>query len=569
MVLIMTFRLVAKIGDRLQKFPLAPGEFVIGSSPESDIRFGHPTVSRRHAVLRVADGTVKAEDLGSSNGTRVGGSRIAEETILTPGAEIRFGSVETRLEVVGDDDVEAGIAFSGAFEAVEKDRTGAEMPPSTIGPTALEAFSLGHLPELVERLARGESRDEIARAVGAALLRSLPCRRVEILVPSDGESGVLFSGGRECSDPTTEVTVSAGEGIELRVAFAGSSLANTFQPLLRVAAALVSAAGPRERAASGAPAIRPESPRPPDPPTLVNAMQEIYDQAARIAPSRVSVLIRGDSGTGKELLARYLHAASDRQDQPLVTLNCAALPRDLLESELFGVERGVATGVDARAGKFEAAHGGTLFLDEIGDMAPETQARILRVLAEGEVYRIGGHDAHPADVRVISATNRDLTAMLDDGGFRVDLYHRIADWVVHLPGLRERRADIPNLAAHFLSRACAERGTRIAGISRAALTALKAHGWPGNVRQLEKEMGRAALFLEDGELLESSRLQPEITAGAVTGQDDDLKSILEQTEKDHIERVLGECGGDVSDAAERMGIGVSTLYRRMKHLGIS
>jgi transcriptional regulator with PAS, ATPase and Fis domain len=297
-------------------------------------------------------------------------------------------------------------------------------------------------------------------------------------------------------------------------------------------------------------------------------MRDIYDQAARIAPSRVSVLIRGDSGTGKELLARYLHAASDRADEPLVTLNCAALPRDLLESELFGVERGVATGVDARAGKFESAHGGTLFLDEIGDMAPETQARILRVLAEGEVYRIGGHEAQPADVRVISATNRNLEDMLDDGGFRSDLYHRISDWVVELPPLRRRRADIPNLAAHFLGRACADRGVRAAGISRAALTALVAFDWPGNVRQLEKEMGRAALFIEDGALLESSMLQASIVQKPVHGTGDDLKIVMESAERIHIERILAECAGDVAAAAERMGIGTSTLYRRMKALSI-
>ncbi len=298
-------------------------------------------------------------------------------------------------------------------------------------------------------------------------------------------------------------------------------------------------------------------------------MREIYEQAARIAPSRVSVLISGESGTGKELLARYLHAASDRAEKPLVTLNCAALPRDLLESELFGVERGVATGVDARAGKFESAHGGTLFLDEIGDMAPETQARILSVLAEGEVYRIGGHTAQPADVRVISATNRDLTAMLDEGGFRTDLYHRISDWVVELPPLRKRRADIPNLAAHFLGRTCAERGVRAAGISRAALAALGAYDWPGNVRQLEKEMGRAALFIEDGALLESSMLQTAITEGAVgTEGEDDLKTVLECAEKEHIEHVLDESGGDVPRRPNALGIGVSTLYRRMKALKV-
>jgi transcriptional regulator with PAS, ATPase and Fis domain len=251
-----------------------------------------------------------------------------------------------------------------------------------------------------------------------------------------------------------------------------------------------------------------------------------------------------------------------------VTLNCAALPRDLLESELFGVERGVATGVDARAGKFEAAHGGTLFLDEIGDMAPETQARILRVLAEGEVFRIGGHSARPADVRVISATNRDIDAMVDDGRFRTDLYHRIADWVVELPALRRRRADIPNLAAHFLARACTERGVSAAGISRAAVDALVGYDWPGNVRQLEKEMGRAALFLEDGELLDTARLQPVVTEASGVSAQQTLRDVREQAEREHIERVLDQCGGAVAEAAKILGIGLSTLYARMKALGV-
>ncbi len=158
--------------------------------------------------------------------------------------------------------------------------------------------------------------------------------------------------------------------------------------------------------------------------------------------------------------------------------------------------------------------------------------------------------------------------MLDDGGFRTDLYHRIADWVVELPPLRHRRADIPNLAAHFLGRACAERGVHAAGISRAALAAIVAHDWPGNVRQLEKEMSRAALFLEDGELLDTSRLQPAIVAGGTGAETDDLKEAVERAEKTHIERILAECAGDVSTTAERLGIGVSTLYRRMKALSI-
>jgi DNA-binding NtrC family response regulator len=569
MVSFMSYRLVVSLGDRILKFPLGPGEFTIGSNSDSAIRVPHPTVSRRHATLVVDDQGLTLSDRGSSNGTRVDGRKIGGATPVSTESAIRFGSVKARIEEVGEDDLEAGIEFSGSFPAVEDDREHGEEPPSTIGPTVLEAFSLGHLPELMERLARGESRDEVARAVGAALLRSLPCRRVEVLLPTEGDPGVLFSGERETGDPTTEVTVTAGDGVELKAAFPGAALANAFQPLLRTAAALIGAAAPRIAEAPAPSDDRAEAPHPPDPPTLDSAVREIYGQAARIAPSRVSVLIRGESGTGKELLARYLHAASDRADETLVTLNCAALPRDLLESELFGVERGVATGVDARPGKFEAAHRGTLFLDEIGDMAPETQARILRVLAEGEVYRIGGQRAKPADVRVISATNRDLESMIDDGSFRTDLYHRISDWVVEIPPLRRRRADIPNLAAHFFSRACAERGVRAAGISRAALAVLKAHDWPGNVRQLEKEMGRVALFVSDGELLESTRLQPTITAGAAqTSAVDDLKTVLETAEREHIEKVLGECAGDVAAAAERMGVGVSTLYRRMRILDI-
>jgi len=563
----MPFRLVIQLSDRTLRFPLSQGEHELGSSSECPIRIGHPTVSRRHATISVTESGVTVTDLDSSNGIRVDGERIRCPTAIGAGARLRFGSVEAHLEEVSEAELEAGITFDQPLSSATAE-TGPEMPPSTVGATVLEAFSLGHLPDLVERLARGESREELSRAVGAALLQSLPCRRVEIVRAGASGRGVVFLGERERSDPTTEVTISAGGDLSLTVAFPGAAIANAFHPLLRAAVALIDAAGRRDLQTGSRPATCASNPSPPDPPTLVPEVREIYRQAARIAPSRVSVLIRGESGTGKELLAQYLHAASDRADRALATLNCAALPRDLLESELFGVERGVATGVDARAGKFEAAHGGTLFLDEIGDMAPETQARILRVLAEGEVYRIGGHQARPADVRVISATNRDLSAMLDSGTFRSDLYHRIADWVVELPPLRDRRPDIPNLAGHFLGRSCADRGVRVAGISRAAVAALSAYHWPGNIRQLEREMGRASLFLDDGQLLETSQLQREIAAASGDEIDESLKGVLERTEKSHIERVLALCADDVAAAAERLGVGVSTLYRRMKALGI-
>ncbi|MCB1056284.1 MAG: sigma 54-interacting transcriptional regulator, partial [Acidobacteria bacterium] len=252
-----------------------------------------------------------------------------------------------------------------------------------------------------------------------------------------------------------------------------------------------------------------------------------------------------------------------------VALNCAALPDDLLEAELFGVERGVATGVEARAGKLEQAHGGTLFLDEIGDMAPATQAKILRALQEGEVYRLGGREPRPARVRVISATHRDLEAMLAAGDFRADLYHRIAGWEVTLPPLRRRRADIGNLAAFFLEREAAALGVRPAGISRAAVVALEAFPWAGNIRQLQTEIARAVLFLGDGDLLDTALLSPAVRAsrpgeGSTTG----LKATLEAVERDEIELALRAARGSVLQAAERLGLPQSTLYRRIKALGL-
>jgi transcriptional regulator with PAS, ATPase and Fis domain len=224
--------------------------------------------------------------------------------------------------------------------------------------------------------------------------------------------------------------------------------------------------------------------------------------------------------------------------------------------------------VDARAGKFELANGGTLFLDEIGDMALETQSRILRVLQEGEVYRIGATAPRKAGVRIIAATNKDVQRLIRDGLFREDLYYRIATWMATLPPLRHRKPDIPNLAACFLAREAARAGVRVQGISRAALEKLVSYSWPGNIRQLEKEMGRAVLFLVDGELLDTSRLSPFLHEEARRAGKTSLATILEEFERDEILRALESAGGDVAAAAESLGLGRSTLYRRMKALRI-
>ena len=564
----MAYRLQARIGERDSRHRLEPGENLVGSGPDCEVRLQHPTVSRRHARILVTDDGLTLEDAGSRNGTRLDGRRVDESVELEPGADLLFGSVQAVVEEVDAADLEPAIEIPtpAPFRARGPGDT---QGGSTVGWASLEAFTFRRLPELADRLARGDDHVELAHAVGTALFDALPCHVVEVARSRGNDRALLFTAAHDRDSASgTWVRADAGDGAQLAVRLVSGALAERYAPIVAACAALLRASlRPTAEPRSAAPDRR--APSPPSPPSVVPRMREIYAQAARIAPSDVSVLILGESGTGKELLARYLHAASDRTDRPLVILNCAALPRDLLESELFGVERGVATGVDARPGKFESAHGGTLVLDEIGDMAPETQARILRVLQEREVYRLGGHAPRPADTRVIASTNRDLDAMLSDGRFRSDLYHRIADWVVELPPLRERRGDIPNLAAHFLAKACRARGVRAAGISRAAADSLVAYDWPGNVRQLEKEMSRAALFIADGELLETGHLQPALTASrdpTATGQS--LKDVVERAEREHIERTLSACGGAVADAAAQLDVGLSTLYRRMRVLGI-
>ncbi len=561
----MPFRLKVDLEGQVLRFPLDLGTHTIGAAPGSAVRIRHHTVSRHHAEIEVSDDAVSLRDAGSTNGTSVEMSRITDAVALSPGQRCAFGSVEAWLEEIPAGDLEAGISLS-LPQPPRKLDTPAARPAVTARLTRLEVFVRQQLPALVERLA-GATEEEAIQLVGSTLCSSLPSRQVEIVRHGEAEEGVLFCGGDregEAAPWTMKVT----DDLTLRVDFADPSASEAFEPLLHTSAMLLRLA----LGLTAPPSPRPERPRTPpplpDPPTVVPALRRLYERAWRVADGDVSVLIRGESGTGKEVIARYIHGSSARAEERLVTLNCAALPRDLLEAELFGVEKGAATGVSARPGKFELAHQGTLFLDEIGDMAVETQAKILRVLQEHEVFRLGGNEPRPAAVRVLAATNRDLDAMLEEGGFRRDLYHRIADWVLELPPLRRRKADIPNLAAYFLSRECRERGRYAAGVSRAALDALLRYSWPGNIRELEKEMTRAVLFIEDGELLETEHLQSEIVAARGTTGEEGLKEILEGFERRVLAKVLADADGDTGQASEELKIARSTLYRRMKALDI-
>ena len=281
------------------------------------------------------------------------------------------------------------------------------------------------------------------------------------------------------------------------------------------------------------------------------------------------MLLTGESGTGKELVARMIHARSDRSDKPFVAINCAALPETLLESELFGIERGVATGVEARLGRFESAQGGTIFLDEIGDMPLSLQAKLLRVLQEREIERVGGRRRIPIDVRVLAATNALLTEKIAAGEFREDLYYRLRVVEIVLPPLRERREDIPKLARHFLERFAAREGREVLTLDREAFAALLSHDYAGNIRELENLLEGAASLSRGGTIrLEDLQWLPARAPGRVEAEpvaENEVPNLRALQER-HIRRVLKLAGGNKSRAARLLGISRRTLYRK-KSLG--
>ena len=287
------------------------------------------------------------------------------------------------------------------------------------------------------------------------------------------------------------------------------------------------------------------------------AMRRVLEVAERVAPRGVSVLLRGESGTGKELVAKLLHLLSGRSG-PLVALNCAALPESLLESELFGIEGGVATGVLARRGKFELANGGTLFLDEIGDMQPQLQVRLLRALQEREIVRVGGQQALPMDVRLVAATHRNLEAAIREGAFREDLYYRLRGVEIELPPLRQRREDIPHLVRYFSERFCERERIALPQFGREALALLLAHEYPGNVRELQN-LVEAALSLADREV-DAELLRSLMGAAATQPGPEPLE--LDTVERRHIQRVLRLTGGNKSAAAKLLGLDRRTLMRK-------
>ena len=426
------------------------------------------------------------------------------------------------------------------------------------------------------------------------VMQALALSRPQVLVSDirmPGESGLaLLAEVKERHPQVPIIIMTAYSDLDSAVAaFQGGAFEYLPKPFdVDHALALIRRAAVEARQAPAAVAASGESPE------ILGqapAMQEVFRAIGRLSQSTATVLITGESGTGKELVARALHRHSPRAAGPFVAINTAAIPKDLLESELFGHERGAFTGAQAaRRGRFEQAEGGTLFLDEIGDMPPDLQVRLLRVLADGEYYRVGGHAPQRATVRIIAATHQNLEERVREGLFREDLLHRLNVVRLRLPPLRERPEDIAPLARHFLLKSARDLAVDPKVLSDAALAALTAFSYPGNVRQLEN-VCHWLTVMAPGQLVDVQDLPPDVRARpAANGEqaephweqalDSELARALAQGERavgdrlqreferTLIRRALAHTGGHRMDAAARLGWGRNTLTRRIQELGM-
>jgi Nif-specific regulatory protein len=299
-------------------------------------------------------------------------------------------------------------------------------------------------------------------------------------------------------------------------------------------------------------------------------MQYVYGLVAQVAASDATVLIRGESGTGKELVAAAIHYSSGRAEKPLIKVHCAALPESIVESELFGHEKGAFTGAIAtRKGRFELAHGGSIFLDEIGDLSPATQIKLLRVLQEREFERVGGTSTLKCDVRVIAATNRNLEEAMQQGAFREDLYYRLAVFPIHIPPLRNHKSDILLLADHFIEKYAEENHKKVRRISTSAIDMLMAYHWPGNVRELENCIERGVILSTDG-VIHGYHLPPSLQTAESSGtlQQKTLEAALNHLEREMISEALKVSRGNIAKAALALNVTERILGLRIRKYGI-
>jgi DNA-binding NtrC family response regulator len=562
------YRVSLAHGSDTAVFTLTSDRVILGSGPEADVRVPVRQVSRRHAELRFTEGRFILRDLGSRNGTFVHGLRI-DEAEIAPLMEFSLGPVVGMIEEVSTSDLESALSLGSevrhraeSMEPVAGTRT------DELCPGALIIERVGR--RLLENLKNARSSEPAVRESCERLQCLLPGLAVRIERCCGRADAVVFDGGVSAGSGGHSLSLDVGENERLTARWMAppSVPVGVVEQVLgwHLAALAVYSVNERRSADREQEDVRGSQ--------LVGAsaaMKAMLAYARKLAPMPINLLIVGESGTGKELLAREIHEASTRTAAPFVAMNCAALPRDLLEAELFGIEEKVATGVAARPGRFEQAHGGTLFLDEVCDMSVETQAMMLRVLQERSFYRIGGSQPRPADVRVLAATNKIIETELESGRFRRDLYFRIAGDVIVVPPLRHREGDVALLAYRFLERFTASMGRPVAGMSKKALEILVSYQWPGNVRELENEIRRLVALAPVGGLIEASHLSPALRSAGSAGlasRSGGLNERLAEAERHMILAALAEERDNVAAAARRLGVSRPGLYQRMERLGI-
>lgn len=608
----MQFHLMVKSGaGRGLSWPIGERPLVLGRSDACDVVVLDTLVSRRHCEIVQTDSTIQLRDLGSVNATVVNG-RLTLECPLKEGDEIALGStifvvvrsMAAAASPPDDRHTPATLALDRALYASSRARDSIlEHLPAGVEDMH-ELFVLNRmfgnattLAELLrvlnchlqERLAPGalwmawylerERRlvpntiDDVA-ADPAELPEEAMLKALEsgsgLLVPSRVRAGK----GQRLVTTLVAPLISAGESLgALAVRSAATrpiydesdlqylvAVAHALAPHLRATAHLEQLHRDLEQARRRAGLS----------PTLIGDSQPMVDLRALLATaagSALSVLLLGETGTGKELAARMVHDLSARADHPFVVVNCAAIPRELFESEFFGHEKGAFTGAGhSRSGYFEEAHCGTLFLDEVGDLSPDNQARILRAIDTGTFYRVGSSQPIRVDVRVIAATNRLAGLPAPGSPFRADLYHRLSGFEIHMPPLRDHADDLPRLAEHFLEEIRGQSDAPVGRLTDAALERLRAWPWPGNVRELRACIHRAAALARSGPIQPQHIL---LTApAAAPGAGNSQVLTLAEAEKHHIAQILRRMNGNVSAAARALQISRDTLYHKIRDYGI-
>jgi len=542
-------------GETVQAFPLPQsGRVTIGRHPENEISIDHPGVSRQHAVLHLGP-PLRFEDLGSANGTRLRGAALTpnEPVEIAPGDVVELGSSLLIVQGLATGARPLRLWGHGYFEGrLEEECARAEQQGS--GFCVARIHVDGGVPD----------EQVLVEAIGPTdvVARYGPGEYEALLLDMDRE------GGAELTREISARLARRGAAVRTGLACYGRDGRSPESLLAHACAAVLGVAeGPAGIIVLADP-----------------AMHRLHDFVRRVAKSLMNILVLGETGVGKEILAAQVHALSARTDKPFLKLNCAALSESLLESELFGHEKGAFTGaVQAKPGLLETADSGTVFLDEVGELPMSMQVKLLRVIEERQLLRVGGLKPRSIDVRFVAATNRDLEAEVAAGRFRMDLYYRLNGVAVVVPPLRDRVCEIAPLARAFLAQACRQAGRRASDVSPEALVLLEGYGWPGNIRELRNFVERAALLCGDGPVQPEHLPLDKMSATVVTRADEagqkpatdpaqrpaTVRSETDEIERRRILEALEQSGGNQTRAAEILGMPLRTLVRRLVGHGVT